>query len=64
MITWVPPSRERRSGHRVSSRPGYRPVETRSLGDGLRARFWAVLAEVPMRKLARLDVTWEVPEED
>ena len=45
--TWQPPKRSTRTGHRVSDRIGYRPIETRRLG------FLAALAEYPMRWLAR-----------
>lgn len=43
---WAPPQRGLASGHRVA-RPGYKPRQTRSLG------IWAILAEIPMRHLAR-----------
>jgi len=44
---WQPPPRSTSTGHRIPRRPGYRPVQTRSLG------FWAILAELPMRRLAK-----------
>lgn len=46
-LTWQPLRRSTVTGHRVSLRPGYRPVETRRLG------FWAWLAEIPLRQMAK-----------
>jgi hypothetical protein len=44
---WIPPARSKKTGHRISIDPGWRPIATHSLN----WRWW--LAEYPMRWLAR-----------
>jgi hypothetical protein len=56
--TWSPPYRDTRTGHRVSIRPGWRPIETRKLP----ARLW--IPELIMRAVARYvgSARWYRPE--
>jgi hypothetical protein len=56
--TWSPPYRDTRTGHRVSLRPGWRPIETRKLP----ARLW--IPELIMRAVARYvgNARWYRPE--
>jgi hypothetical protein len=56
--TWSPPYRDTRTGHRVSIRPGWRPIETRKLP----WRLW--IPELMMRAVARYvgNIRWYRPE--